>query len=286
MQAVLLEGLPEAYSEIACYTLHVGFQDGTAKVDAKCFTRVAHQLFEAICGAEGLFSDDDILIRMSETPFSLRFRVGYEDAWQTRKERNFFEVVAAKPLPWTFKPQLCITALRGVATGAPDVFLDDCSVDALGHLEVAKQRHGRVRFVAKLQGKPGITAAPDNSGIRVEFAGVAHSNAIDEEQIKLLWTAALEDIQPLMQLKDKDLLYISAHATSTNGTWTVATYKVMSSFDTSTIVDAFKARAAFAADVLNEAGSDEVPEPVTPMKRKQRLAQVCKVTESIGMYEA
>ena len=98
--------------------------------------------------------------------------------------------------------------------------------------------------------------------------------------------AALEDIQPLMQLKDKDLLYISAHATSTNGTWTVATYKVMSSFDRSTIVDAFKARAAFAADVLNGAVSVDVPEPVTPMKRKQRLAQVCQVTESIGMYEA
>ena len=123
--------------EIACYTLHVGFQDGTAKVDAKCFTRVAQQLFEAICGAEGPFSDDDILFRMSETAFSLRLRVGYEDAWQTRKERNFLEVVAAKPLPWTFKPQMRITALRGFGTGAPDVFLDDCSVNALGHLVVA-----------------------------------------------------------------------------------------------------------------------------------------------------
>ena len=118
------------------------------------------------------------------------------------------------------------------------------------------------------------------------FAGLAHSNAIDEEEIKLLWTAALEDIQPVMQLKDKDLLYISAHATSTNGTWTVATYKVMCSCDGSTIVDAFIARAAFAADVLNGAGSVEVPEPVTPMKGKQRFAQVCKETESIGMYEA
>ena len=222
---------------------------------------------------------------MSETPFSLRFRVGYEDAWQTRKERNFLEVVAAKPLPWTFKPQMRITAVRGVGTGAPDVFLKDCSVNALGHLVVAKQRHGRVRFVAKLQGKPGITAAPSNSGIRVEFAGLAHSNAIDEEQIKLLWTAALEDIQPLMQLKDKDLLYISAHATSRNGTWTVATYKIMSSIDRSSIVDAFIARAAFAAEVLNGADSDEVADPVTPMKRKRRLDQICKVTDSIGMYE-
>ena len=216
----------------------------------------------------------------------MRFRVGYEDAWQTRKERNFLEVVAAKPLPWTFKPQMRITAVRGVGTGAPDVFLKDCSVNALGHLLVANQRHGRVRFVAQLQGKPRIIAAPNNTGIRVEFAGLAHSNAIDEEEIKLLWTAALEDIQPLMQLKDKDLLYISAHATSTNGTWTVATYKIMSSFDTSTIVDAFKARAAFAAEVLNGAGSVEVPDPVTPMKRKQRLDQICKVTQSIGMYEA
>ena len=62
--------------------------------------------------------------------------------------------------------------------------------------------------------------------------------------------------------------------------------KIMSSYDASTIVDAFIARAAFAADVLNGAGSVEVPEPVTPRKRKQRLAQVCKETEIIGMYEA
>ena len=130
------------------------------------------------------------------------------------------------------------------------------------------------------------TAAPDNSGIRVEFASVANRNATEEEQIKLLWTTALEDIQPFMQLKDKDLLYISAHATSTNGTWTVATYTVMSSSDRSSIVDAFKARAAFAAEVLNGASSDEVADPVTPMKRKQRLDQVCKETQDIGMYEA
>ena len=223
---------------------------------------------------------------MSETPFSLRFRVGYEDAWQTRKERNFLEVVAAKPLPWTFKPHMRITAVRGLGTGAPDVFLKDCSVNALGHLLVANQRHGRVRFVAQLHGKPRITAAPENTGIRVVLAGLAHSNAIDEEEIELLWTVALEDIQPVMQLKDKDLLYISAPATSRNGTWTVATYKVISSTDRNSIVDAFKARAAFAADVLNGAGSVEESEPVTPMKRKQRVAQVCNVTECIGMYEA
>ena len=86
------------------------------------------------------------------------------------------------------------------------------------------------------------------------------------------------------ELKDKDLLYISAHATSRNGTWTVATYKIMSSIDRSSIVDAFLARAAFAAEVLNGADSDEVADPVTPMKRKQRLDQICKVTQSIGMY--
>ena len=117
------------------------------------------------------------------------------------------------------------------------------------------------------------------------FAGLAHSNAIDEEEIELLWTVALEDIQPVMQLKDKDLLYISAHATSRNGTWTVATYKIMSSIDRSAIVDAFLARAAFAAEVLNGADSDDVAEAVTPMKRKRRLEQICKVTESIGRYE-
>ena len=82
------------------------------------------------------------------------------------------------------------------------------------------------------------------------------------------------------------LLYISANATSRSGTWTVSTYKVISSTDRSSIVDAFKARAAFAAEVLNGAGSDEVADPVTPMKRKQRLDQICKVTERIGMYEA
>ena len=60
----------------------------------------------------------------------------------------------------------------------------------------------------------------------------------------------------------------------------------MSSLDTSTIVDAFKARAAFAADLLNGAGSVEVLEPDTPMKRKQRLDQVRKETQDIGMYEA
>ena len=264
--------------EVDCYSLQVGFQDCTAKVDAKCFTRVAHHLFEAISGAAGPFSDDDILIRMSETPFSVRFRVGYEDAWQTRRERNFFEVVAAIALPWTFKPQMRITALRGLGTGAPDVFLQDCSVNALGHLLVAKQRHGRVRFVAQLQGKARITAAPDNSGIRVLFVGLAHSNAVDEEEIELLWTVALEDIQPVMQLQDKDLLYISANATSRSGTWTVSTYKVISSTDRSSIVDAFKARAVFAAEVLNGASSDEVADPVTPMRRKQRLEQICSVT--------
>ena len=64
----------------------------------------------------------------------------------------------------------------------------------------------------------------------------------------------MDDIQPLMQLKDKDLLYVSAiSATHKKCTWSVRTYKVMSSFDTSAIVDAFKARADFAADVLNGA---------------------------------
>ena len=272
--------------EVDCYSLQVGFQDCTGRVDAKCFTRVAHHLFEAISGAAGPFSDDDILIRMSETPFSVRFRVGYEDAWQTRRERNFFEVVAAIALPWTFKPQMRITALRGLGTGAPDVFLQDCSVNALGHLLVAKQRHGRVRFVAQLQGKARITAAPDNSGIRVLFVGLANSNADHEEEIELLWTVALEDIQPVMQLQDKDLLYISANATSRSGTWTVSTYKVISSTDRNSIVDAFKARAVFAAEVLNSASSDEVADPVTPMRRKQRLEQICSVTERIGMYDA
>ena len=89
-----------------------------------------------------------------------------------------------------------------------------------------------------------------------------------------------------MQLKDKDLLYISAHATNKKGTWTVATYKVLSTFDTSTIVDAFEARASSATDVLNGAGSVEVLEPDTPMKRKKRLDQECKETKDIGMYEA
>ena len=73
--------------------------------------------------------------------------------------------------------------------------------------------------------------------------GLAEALAKDEKQIKLLWAAALEDIQPLMQLKDKDLLYVSASsATHKKCTWSVRTYKVMSSFDTSAIVDAFKAR--------------------------------------------
>ena len=272
--------------EIACYALQASLQDATAKVDAKCFTKVAYQLFEAMCGEEGPFSDEDIRSGLSEAAFSLRLRVGYEDAWQSRKERNFVEVVAAKPLPWTFMPQMRITALRGVATGAPDVFLDACSVNALGHLVLATQRHGQVRFLAKLQGKPVNSVPPDNSGIRVEFAGVAYRSATEEAHIKLLWTAALEDIQPLMQLKDKDLLYISAHATNKKGTWTVATYKVLNTFDTSSIVDAFKARAAFAADFLNGAISVEMLEPDTPMKRKQRLDQGCKETTDIGMYEA
>ena len=96
---------------------------------------------------------------------------------------------------------------------------------------------------------------------------------------------ALEDIQPVMQLKENDLLYISANATSRNGTWTVSTYKVMSSSDRTSIVDAFKARAAFAAELLIGAGSGEVADPVTPMKRKLRLDEVCQVTDSIGMYE-
>ena len=60
----------------------------------------------------------------------------------------------------------------------------------------------------------------------------------------------------------------------------------MSTFDTSTIVDAFKARAAFAADLLNGAGSVEALEPDTPMKRKKRLDQECTETKDIGMYEA
>ena len=246
--------------EIACYALQASLQDATA--------------------------DQDIRSGLSEAAFSLRLRVGYEDAWQSRKERNFVEVVAAKPLPWTFMPQMRTTALRGVATGAPDVFLDACSVNALGHLVLATQRHGQVRFLAKLQGKPVNSAAPDNSGIRVEFEGVAHRSATEEGQIKLLWTAALEDIQPLMQLKGKDLLYISAHATNKKCTWTVAPYKCLSTFDTSSIVDAFKALAAFAADLLNGAGSVEVLEPDTPMKRKKRLDQECKETKDIGMYEA
>ena len=153
-------------------------------------------------------------------------------------------------------------------------------------LLVAKQRHGRVRFVAQLQGKARITAAPDNSGIRVLFVGLANSNADHEEGIELLWTEALEDIQPVMRLQDKDLLYISANATSRSGTWTVSTYKVISSTDRSSIVDAFKARAVFAAEVLNGASSDEVADPVTLMRRKQRLEQICSVTERIGMYDA
>ena len=35
-----------------------------------------------------------------------------------------------------------LTALRGVGAGAPDVILEDCSVNALGHLVVANERHG------------------------------------------------------------------------------------------------------------------------------------------------
>ena len=117
-------------------------------------------------------------------------------------------------------------------------------------------------------------------------AFLGKSLVIVEGHVKLLWTAALEDIQPLMQLKDKDLLHISAHAKNKKDTWTVATYKVLNTFDTSSIVDAFKARAAFAADFLNGAVSVEMLEPDTPMKRKQRLDQVCKETTDIGMYEA
>ena len=35
-----------------------------------------------------------------------------------------------------------LTALRGVGAGARDVILEDCSVNALGHLVVANERHG------------------------------------------------------------------------------------------------------------------------------------------------
>ena len=45
-----------------------------------------------MCGEEGPYSDQDILIGMSEAAFSLRLRVGYEDAWQSRKDDNFLEV--------------------------------------------------------------------------------------------------------------------------------------------------------------------------------------------------
>ena len=35
--------------EIACYALQASLQDATAKVEAKCVTKVAYQLFEAMC---------------------------------------------------------------------------------------------------------------------------------------------------------------------------------------------------------------------------------------------
>ena len=35
-----------------------------------------------------------------------------------------------------------LTALRGVGAGARDVILEDCNVNALGHLVVANERHG------------------------------------------------------------------------------------------------------------------------------------------------
>ena len=43
---------------------------------------------------------------------------------------------------------------------------------------------------------------------------------------------------------------------------------------------------SLAADLLSGAGSVEVLEPDTPMKRKKRLDQECEETNDIGMYEA
>ena len=126
MQAAQHQGLPEAFSKRRDRVLRVASW------------APGYQLFQAMCGEDGPFSDQDILAGMSEAAFSLRLRVGCEDAWQSRKERNFLEVVAAKPLPWTFKSQMRITAPRGAATGSPGVFLDDCSVNVLGHLVLAK----------------------------------------------------------------------------------------------------------------------------------------------------
>ena len=105
--------------------------------------------------------------------------------------------------------------------------MNQCTVNTLGHLIVAEHRHGSARFMATLAGTPKINPASDNSGIRIEYEASVQKDVDEKTNVVLLWTTAIQDARPVMQLSDGDLLYVGAHPNKNMRSWTVDSHLIV-----------------------------------------------------------
>ena len=151
----------------------------------------------------------------------------------------------------------------------------------LGHLIIAKTRHGPVRFLASLNGKAKIDAAPDNSGVRIRFSASVHQSADQKTEVTLQWTLAIEDCQPVMQLKADDMLYVYASACKDLTTWSVVAHEECSKYRGEAEL-AFASRARSIADLFSGKLADT---EATPMKRNADLMETISRCNNIGEYE-
>ena len=267
--------------KLPCYSILVTFADNVCKVEAKCFTRVARELFSEICEHVDSFPEEVIDSQKHNHPFVVRMRIGMEEPYMERPARNFLEVVAAAPLPLTFAPGATIKSKPCAAAGLPDVFLEDCEVNGLGHLQFQERRHGLVRFLAQLQGKPKMESAEGNVGARIQYDAEVLGRGQEKLQLKLLWTVALQDMQPLMRLNPGDLLYVLASAQKNKSTWNVTSFRVVNEKEKDAMFKAFAVRAEQSKCVLDTESADS---SATPLKRRSDLISESKDVDMIGTY--
>jgi hypothetical protein len=267
-----------------CYSLFLSAEDAVATVQVKVFTKVARQIFAAITGEE-TFTDEEVTSQIGSKAFTLRVRVGFEEAWQTRSERNFLEVVGVLPLPLTFQyPKQIHHRANAFSNGVPDVHLESVSVNALGHLLVGDERYTAVRFLAELTSKATMETAEDNAGVRVKYDCKVRKGANEWCNVTLVWTAALgPEIQPVMSLKIKNFIYVAAHPADSDTIWNVDKFVVADQKDAENVAAAFIARVLMAEQLRTKPSAAD--ETMTPLKRKASLLDASAVCEIIGVYE-
>ena len=279
----------EDASKVPCFSLVVNVTDASASAEAKCFTTAARE----ILGIEdGMVSNPHALLteavlheRLRTTFFAFRVRLTKEAARGTRLERNHLEITAAKALPIAFPdPTNFLVVPCSNVPGVPDVVPLSLTSNALGHTLVHGRRFIRVRMLCVLDGEPVLNPAPNNEGIRLTFTAYV----LDQiAPVRLRWTSDLAASRHIMQLVDKDCVYVTAAYNKAEDVFQVAGYQRIPSELRDAARKAFMTRVLFAATCHKAPGKEEVEawSKLTPKKRAKQIEDIADLHGELNSTE-